>query len=188
MQGPSLCLFIELSVKINRKLGWRNTAVFKSDWLKPQSSLSNPWRFQWIFSQFVGVRGANTLRIWTWDLESMCSVSSSCFVPLSVRCCSFKRIGILGGSFSLCCLISIFPLVNPYFSLWLLSFVTLMLVQSQLLLVLQEIKVQGLGAVSELDQTAKGGKAALHWKAAAWGFTGSIEMAVFSQWLGAGEQ
>lgn len=54
-----------------------------------------------------------------------------------------------------------------------------MLVQSQLLLVLQEIKVQGLGAVSELDQTAEGGKAALDWKAAAWSFTGATEMALF---------
>lgn len=125
------------------------------------------------------MRGANTLIIWTWNLESMCSVFSSVLCHFPVRCCSPKRIGILGGSFSLCSLISIFPLVSPRVSLWLLSFVTSMLVQSQLLLVLQEIKVQGLGAVSELDQTAEGGKAALIWKSSCMKFCCATEMAVF---------
>lgn len=157
--------------------------------VKTTSSLSKPWRFQWIFSQFVGVRGANSLIIWTWVLESMCSVfSSSVLCHFPVRYCSPKRIGILGGSFSLCSLISVFPLVSPYVSLWLLSFVTLMLVQSLLLLVLQEIKVQGLGAVSELDQTAKGGEGCPALERSCMKFYWCYWDGCISQWLGAGEQ
>lgn len=76
-----------------------------------------------------------------------------------------------------------FPTSKPLYPLWLLSFVTLLLVQSQLSLVSQEIKVQGLGAVSWTGSGNRRGEdwsvSCSHWKAAAWCFAGATEMAVF---------
>lgn len=113
----------------------------------------------------------------------MCLVfSSSVLCHFAVRCCSPERIGILGEFFSLCSLISIFPLVSPYIPVtsFLCHFIACAI--TVLAGVTGDKSPRFGGCFMSWIRQPKGedwSVSCSHWKAAAWGFAGATEMAVF---------